>query len=168
MKDVTGMDFGVRFYRRRPQKKNVQKKQDLAEGIAMRLFKKSELKMIFTNRVIDYAQAKVVAKIDFAKLIAKKEVQTTQRVATKEKALWVAAQAGDSRAIRLLVMAGVDIDARDFQGRTALNIAMQYNQTGAIKTLLAAREMMRMSKLGELPSSIFYDKFRNNRQNGTK
>lgn len=116
MKEVTGMDFGVRFYRRRPQKKNVQKKQDLVEGIAMRLFKKSELKMIFTNRVIDYAQAKVAAKIDFAKLIAKKEVRTAPRIATKEKALWVAAQAGDSRAIRLLVMAGVDIDARDSQG----------------------------------------------------
>ncbi len=56
-------------------------------------------------------------------------------------------------------MTGVDLDARDDGGRTALNIATQYNRTQAIKTLLAAREMRRMAALGELPKTAFFEKF---------
>lgn len=88
----------------------------------------------------------------------KLEMPTAQGL--KEKALWHAAKAGDSYAIRLLVMDGVDLDARDTLGRTALNIATQFNQKDAIKTLLAAKEMRRMAMLDELPSSAFFDKFK--------
>jgi hypothetical protein len=86
----------------------------------------------------------------------------------KEKALWHAAKNGDCYAIRLLVMDGVDIDARDAQGRTAINIATQYNQRDALKTLLAGKEMRRMAKLGELPNSVFFDKFKKLVKTGTE
>lgn len=81
----------------------------------------------------------------------------------KEKALWHAARSGDCYAIRLLIMDGVDIDARDAHGRTAINIASQYSQQAALKTLLAGKEMRRMAGLGELPSSVFFDKFKKNK-----
>ena len=76
-----------------------------------------------------------------------------------EAALWAAAKAGDCGAIRLAVMRGADLDARDSQGRTAINIATQYNHKDAIKTLLAAKEMRRMAALGELPQTAFFQKF---------
>ncbi len=81
------------------------------------------------------------------------------REALREKALWMAAKSGDCYAIRLLVMDGVDLEARDPQGRTAINIATQYNQREAIKTLLAAKEMRQMAKFGELPETKFFAKF---------
>lgn len=87
----------------------------------------------------------------------------TQVVSAKETkmqiALWQAAMTGDCYAIRMLVMEGVDLEARDGQGRTAFNIATQYNQQNALKTLLAAREMKRMAKMGDLPDSNFFRKF---------
>lgn len=78
---------------------------------------------------------------------------------TKELALWSAAKSGDCPRIRVLVLDGVDLDARDAQGRTAINIATQYNRHDALKTLLAAREMRRMAALGELPRTRFFAKF---------
>jgi hypothetical protein len=78
---------------------------------------------------------------------------------TKELALWGAAKTGNCQRIRLLVMEGVDLDARDAQGRTAINIATQYSQHNALKTLLAARELRRMAALGDLPQTRFYAKF---------
>lgn len=78
---------------------------------------------------------------------------------TKEIALWGAAKTGNCARIRLLVMEGVDLDARDAEGRTAINIATQYNQHAALKTLLAGREMRRMAASGELPKTRFFAKF---------
>ena len=79
---------------------------------------------------------------------------------SKERMLREAAMTGDCYIIRNLVMDGVDLDARDASWRTALNIATQYNQKEAIKTLLAAREMRRMAQTGELPDTRFYDRFK--------
>ncbi len=84
-----------------------------------------------------------------------------------EKLLRLAAYAGDCGAIRRLVMEGADLDARDKAGRTALNIATQYNKTDAIKTILAAREMRRMAALGELPETSFFKKFKTPAKNGS-
>lgn len=78
---------------------------------------------------------------------------------TKEIALWAAAQTGNCQRIRLLVMEGVDLNARDAEGRTAINIATQYSQHAALKTLLAAREMRRMAASGELPKTRFFARF---------
>lgn len=80
-------------------------------------------------------------------------------VEEKERALWRAARDGDCYKIRVLVIEGVDLDARDSQGRTALNIATQYNMGEAIKTLRAAKEMQAMAKFGELPDTAFFQKF---------
>lgn len=158
MKNVTGVNFGVRFYRRAPQKKVVQKKK-MIELKPVKIFKKSELKMIFQNKVVDDRRVAVMGFFDVSKLKAKK-LQGADKSAMKQMALWSAAQKGDCYALRVLVMDGVDLDARDKQGRTALNIATQYNQKQAIKTLMAAKEMQRMAKLGDLPNSVFYDKFK--------
>lgn len=78
---------------------------------------------------------------------------------TKEEVLWRAAKRGDCYAIRRLVLDGVDIDARDVQGRTAMNIATQYGQMQAHKTLLAAKEMRYLASIGDLPNGKFYSRF---------
>lgn len=76
-----------------------------------------------------------------------------------EANLWTAARTGDCYTIRMLVMKGVDLEARDLDGRTAINLATQYNQHDALKTLLAGREMKRMAAMGDLPDSGFFRKF---------
>lgn len=91
------------------------------------------------------------------------KTEEKQKTVSLEAVLWAAALKGDSPMIRKLVMEGVDLDARDDQGRTALNIAMQYNNTDAIKTLMAAKEMRRMAKVGDLPDSKFFRKFSKNK-----
>ncbi len=65
-----------------------------------------------------------------------------------QKALWHAAQKGDKERIRMLVVAGADVMAEDADGRTAMNIASQYGQADAYKTLLAAREMQELMRAG--------------------
>lgn len=65
-----------------------------------------------------------------------------------QKALWFAAQKGDKERIRMLIVAGADVTAEDDMGRTALNIASQYGQADAYKTLLAAREMQELMRAG--------------------
>lgn len=65
-----------------------------------------------------------------------------------QKALWFAAQKGDKERIRMLIVAGADVTAQDDLGRTALNIASQYGQADAYKTLLAAREMQELMRAG--------------------
>jgi hypothetical protein len=80
-------------------------------------------------------------------------------ISDSTKDLWLAARKGDCYTIRMLVMQGADLEARDLDGRTAINIATQYNQQEALKTLLAAREMKRMAKMGDLPDTRFFRKF---------
>jgi len=65
-----------------------------------------------------------------------------------QKALWTAAKNGDKERIRMLVVAGADVTAEDDMGRTAMNIASQYGQADAYKTLLAAREMQELMQAG--------------------
>ncbi len=62
--------------------------------------------------------------------------------------LWNAAREGDCSKIRLLVMSGADLEARDDQARTAINIATQYGQVQAATTLLAARQMSYLVRMG--------------------
>ena len=62
--------------------------------------------------------------------------------------LWDAAKAGDQAAIRRLAYEDVDFDARDDEDRTAFNIATQYGQHKAAQTILAARQMKAMQRMG--------------------
>jgi len=78
---------------------------------------------------------------------------------TPEQRLLAAAQSGDCPTIRKLVMQGVDLEARDGQGRTAMNIATQFGKQEVVATILAAKEMRYMATLGELPATAFYKRF---------
>lgn len=80
-------------------------------------------------------------------------------IGANEQMLWAAAYRGDCRMIRMLVMEGVDLEARDEDGRTAINIATQYGRQEALKTLLSAKEMRYLASLGKLPDTNFYRKF---------
>jgi len=133
MKKIEGANFSVRFFRRGVVKSaaKTETPQDMGETV----------KDIPEQSVPEPAKVFVPAH------------------AAKEKILRDAAQAGDCYVIRTLVMEGVDLDARDNLGRTALNIATQYNQQGAIKTLLAAKEMRRLAQSGALPDTGFFRKF---------
>lgn len=71
-----------------------------------------------------------------------------------QQALWAAAKKGDKEKIRMLVVAGADVMEVDEEGRTALNIASQFGQSDAYKTLLAAREMQALMKAGITPSYV--------------
>jgi hypothetical protein len=133
MKKVYGGNFGVRFFRRGVAKDAAPELGPMPEQTAM-------------------GNADIPAQIPVLK--------TTEHSREKEQKLRDAAGAGDCTTIRVLVMEGVDMDARDEGGRTALNIATQYSQKGAIKTLLAAREMRRMASRGEFPESVFFNRFK--------
>lgn len=166
MKNVKGDYFGVRFFRRAVVKKTLQKNKAndmMRPMISRKSYKKHDLCMIFLNKVIDYKKPVPVAVLSKS-FFVKQNAKALNKDDLKCRALWMAAQKGDCYAIRLLVMDGVDLDARDGQGRTALNIATQYNQTQAIKTLMAAKEMRRMAVLGELPNSVFFSKFGKNKK----
>jgi ankyrin repeat protein len=82
----------------------------------------------------------------------------TMKQTDMQKALWDAAKKGDKEKIRMLVVAGADVTAEDEEGRTALNIASQYGQADAYKTLLAAREMQELMKAGVTPAGQVADK----------
>lgn len=64
-----------------------------------------------------------------------------------QEQLWIACETGDVASIRMSVIEGADVDARDAQERTALNIASQYGHVEAYKTLMAARAMARLERL---------------------
>lgn len=146
MKKIEGMNFSVRFFRRGVARNMAQKEMPLPKEIAMN----------------DIPEQNAVSSADekSASQSAAPRIDFSPEKLAKEKMLRDAAQTGDCYLIRMLVMEGVDLEARDNQGRTALNIATQYNRHGAIKTLLAAREMRRMATLGELPDSAFFRKFK--------
>lgn len=86
----------------------------------------------------------------FHNLIAGIQEQGTTTMTPNEmqSALWEAAKKGDKEKIRMLVAAGVNVTAEDAEGRTALNIASQYGQADAYRTLLAAREMQELMQAG--------------------
>lgn len=138
MKKVMGASFGVRFYRRAVPKNAAKETPQDEMGEAMKEIPEQQVAQALPEKPAPvFSPAKIA----------------------KEKMLREAARTGDCYIIRNLVMDNVDLDARDASGRTALNIATQYNQKDAIKTLLAAREMRRMAKLGELPDTAFYRRF---------
>ena len=144
MKKVSGMSFGVRFYRRAVPKSATKEAQPDKRGEA-------------TMKDVPEQKPQTTAPQEVSGKAA--PVLRPAKIA-KERMLREAAMTGDCYIIRNLVMDGVDLDARDASWRTALNIATQYNQKEAIKTLLAAREMRRMAQTGELPDTRFYDRFK--------
>jgi ankyrin repeat protein len=64
----------------------------------------------------------------------------TDRERNTEK-LWLAARTGDDATIRQLAAAGVDLDTRDPEDRTAFNIATQHGLHRTAQTILDARRM---------------------------
>jgi len=67
--------------------------------------------------------------------------------------LWDAAARGDNEAIRMLVMNGVDLEARNEDGFTAYNLATQQGHVNTALTILAARNMAYETKLGFTPAN---------------
>lgn len=65
-----------------------------------------------------------------------------------------AAETGDIATIRALIVQGIDIDMRDQQERTALNIASQKSHTDVMTTILAARQMNYLKKIGLDPFAV--------------
>lgn len=162
MKKIQGAGFSVRFTRRGVMKAPVKAGNEPGDIVYAQTQIFSESEEVMTE---SFERAPALAIHPEQEHTAPRGMEKAAATGApvsrlKEKALWHAARSGDCYAIRLLIMDGVDIDARDAQGRTAINIATQYNQKDALKTLLAGKEMRRMAKLGELPSSVFFDKFK--------
>lgn len=67
-----------------------------------------------------------------------------------------AARDGDAGKIRLLVMGGADVDARDEEGWTAFNIATACGHHQAATTLLAARQLSYIRQIG-IDAQDFYE-----------
>lgn len=65
-----------------------------------------------------------------------------------QKQLWLACECGDISSIRTAIIKGADVEMRDEKERSALNIASQYGFTEAMQTILAARSMSRLGRLG--------------------
>ncbi len=170
MRKVQGVGFGVRFYRRPAAKtpvKNAEKENPIMQQnkaviqttIDMDSFclapSAEALGLGFTDRAVD-----VIFPIEQEPVVQVRMVVKPAENKMKEAMLWAAARAGDCRKIRALVMDGADLNARDPQGRTAINIATQYKQMDALKTLMAAKEMRYMAQIGDLPDTRFFQKFR--------
>ncbi len=175
MKSVRGQGFSVRFTRRgmavrnegagaSSQQNNAPDNQGGPSVIETKLGPVSAAPVLISTppsapvKPADDIFATIAAMAQDAARQRKEEARDKGGV-NLERMLRAAAKDGNCAVIRRLVMAGVDLDARDDGGRTALNIATQYNRTQAIKTLLAAREMRRMAALGELPKTAFFEKF---------
>lgn len=157
MRQVRGEGFSVRF-KRRPmavKKTGVPLKKNVPVSIRHLFAQKAEATYPPMPSLSAPANAPAATPI-------KTEITQTQT------RLWIAAFKGDLAAIRMAVMNGADIDARDHEGRTAINIASQYGQVEALKTLLAAKEMKRMAALGQLPDTGFYKKFGTKKKFGTR
>lgn len=159
MSNIKASGFGVRFFRRgiqtRAGKSALQDNAATAARASGSVWRKS-----FNKAAENYSgdvplQDFPIADRVFVSILRRRD-PAVMKQARLEQALWTAAQNGDCARIRMLVMEGVDLDARDAQGRTALNIATHCNQANAIKTLMAAKEMLRMAKLGLLPENHFF------------
>ena len=75
----------------------------------------------------------------------------------QQERLWAAAKSGDCAEIRRAVISGADIDMKDDEDRNAFQIASQANRVDAMKTILAAKEIMNMEKMGIKPESYSMD-----------
>lgn len=62
--------------------------------------------------------------------------------------LWEATEAGDCANIRRLIVSGADLNAKDEQGRNAFQIASQTSDSDAMTTILAAKQMLELEKMG--------------------
>lgn len=158
MSNIRGGSFSVRFYRRlaKSAANGYTASANKIEGQNMQntMFRLMNIWKATMNlpQITNLKLSRPVSQMEVEKVL-------TAGVGENEKALWMAARNGDCYKIRVLVMQGVDLEARDSQGRTALNIATQYNMGEAIKTLRAAKEMKAMAKFGELPDTKFFQKF---------
>lgn len=65
-----------------------------------------------------------------------------------------AASEGNIAKIRALIVQGMDLDVRDDQERTALNIASQHKHTDIMTTILAAKQMIYIRQLGLDPYQV--------------
>lgn len=73
----------------------------------------------------------------------------------QQSAAWFrAAATGDTATMRDLIVRGIDIEMRDADERTALNIASQYGHTDAMTTILAARQMQFLKSIGIDPFAV--------------
>lgn len=148
MKKVMGGNFSVRFARRGLSKPTPQKEE--ARAIILEQIAKAK------EGLPDILTPMPVEKVSSIKPTLKPGPNTEMM----EAMLRAAAFYGDCQMVRTLVMRGVDLEARDSAGRTAFHIATQYCNHDVIKTLLAAREMRRMARLGDLPDTKFYRRFK--------
>lgn len=67
-----------------------------------------------------------------------------------------AAREGDAGKVRLLVMSGADVDARDEDGWNAFNIATAHGHSRVATTLLAARQLSYIRHIG-IDAQDFYE-----------
>lgn len=148
MKKVMGGNFSVRFARR---------------GLSKPTPQKEEARAIILEQIAGAKEGlpDIIAPMPVEKVSSiKPALKPGPNTEMMEAMLRAAAFYGDCALIRRLVMQGVDLDARDGAGRTAFHIASQYANHDAMKTLLSAREMRRMAKLGDLPDTKFYRRFK--------
>jgi len=73
----------------------------------------------------------------------------------QQQRLWTAAQNGDCAEIRRAIISGAVIDARDEDGRTAMNMASQNSHADAIRTLIAAQEIQDLATAGVDPKEFW-------------
>lgn len=63
--------------------------------------------------------------------------------------LWEAASRGDSAAVRMLAMNGVDVDVRNPDGFTAYNLATRNGHYNTALIILTARQMKYLGQAGQ-------------------
>lgn len=72
----------------------------------------------------------------------------------QQKRLWNASEVGDCGEIRRSVINGADLDMLDENGRMAFQIASQNQKIDAMKTILAAKEMLDHERMGIVNSKV--------------
>ena len=81
------------------------------------------------------------------------DTQLTQE--EMQAVMFKAAAKGDCMTLRLLVINGVDVEAKNDDGFTAFNVAIQNDKVDAATVLLAAREMKFAEDLGVDPKEFY-------------